>query len=118
MQSAGLVLALLVSGAAGALVDSEKRLDIKQKVYVENAPVLGDGAGDGALGVCQSFAPQHVANPAAPNFKVCGTGIKATVFMRGRCESYYTHQKVVGKCDSGMPSSTCDSWSPSNQETF
>merc|ERR1719159_596829 len=119
MQFRAFLCFLLAASAAGGLVTQAKsNLDINQKVYVENAPVLGDGAGDAALGVCQTFAPQHVANPAAPVFKVCGTGIKATVFMRGRCESYYTHQKVVGKCDSGMPSSTCDSWSPSNQETF
>ena len=56
------------------------RLDINQKVYIENAPVLGDGAGEGILNVCQAFAAAHVANPAAPKFKVCGTGIKAIIF--------------------------------------
>merc|ERR1719213_998116 len=105
-----LFAAAFLAPAAGAVVKANHKLDINQKVYVENAPVLGDGAGEGALGVCQTFAPQHIANPAAPVVKVCGTGIKATVYMRGRCESYYTHQKVIGKCDTGMPSSTCDSW--------
>merc|ERR1719429_734173 len=107
-----LFAALFVAGANCAVVEKRVQLDINQKVYVENAPVLGDGAGDAALGVCQPFAPQHVANPAAPVVKVCGTGIKATVFMRGRCEEYYTHSKVVGSCNTKLPSDTCETWSP------
>merc|ERR1719364_36193 len=103
---------LLAATASGTIVKRAAKLDINQKVYVGGAPVVGDGAGESALGICQSFVSE------APPVKVCGTGIKATVFMRGRCESYYTHQKVVGKCDTGMPSSTCDSWSPADQETF
>eukprot|EP00445_Apocalathium_hangoei_P037535 CAMPEP_0203964068 /NCGR_PEP_ID=MMETSP0359-20131031/93900_1 /ASSEMBLY_ACC=CAM_ASM_000338 /TAXON_ID=268821 /ORGANISM="Scrippsiella Hangoei, Strain SHTV-5" /LENGTH=82 /DNA_ID=CAMNT_0050900285 /DNA_START=90 /DNA_END=334 /DNA_ORIENTATION=+ len=47
-------------------VVKKTQLDINQKVYIENSPVLGDGAGEGALNNCQSFADAHVANPAAP----------------------------------------------------
>ena len=105
-----LVIAALALGALG--------LDINQKVYIENQPVLGDGAGEGALGQCRAFAEQHVSAPAAPDVKVCGTGIKATFFLRGRCTEYYEHSVVVGKCDAGMPASTCDTFGPSNDPRF
>ena len=95
-----------------------KSKDINQKVYVEGQPVLGDGAGEGALNQCTTLAPQFVANPDAPRVKVCGTGIKATFFLRGRCETYYEHQKEIGKCDTGMPASTCDEYSPGEDPRF
>jgi len=97
---------------------TKAKLDINQKVYIENQPVLGDGAGAGALNVCRAFAPQHVSNPAAPNVRVCGTGIKMTAYLRGECQGYYEHSKVIGKCDTKMPPSTCDSWSPANDARF
>jgi len=92
----------------------KSKLDINQKVFIENAAVLGDGAGEGALNVCREFTDAHVANPAAPVVKVCGTGIKATIFLRGRCEAYYEHSHQIGKCDTGMPASTCDVLGPSD----
>ena len=110
MKFAALFIAAFAVGAFG--------LDNNQKVYIENQPVLGDGAGEGALNECRAFAEQHVSDPAAPDVKVCGTGIKATFYLRGRCVDYYEHSKVVGKCDSGMSSSTCDSWGPSNDARF
>jgi hypothetical protein len=94
------------------------KLDINQKVYIENAPVLGDGAGDAALNTCRELTDAHVANPAAPTVKVCGTGIKATVFLRGRCEGYYEHSVTIGKCNKGDPPSTCDSYSPASKAAF
>merc|ERR1719188_2504224 len=106
------------AAAAGALVEDRSSIDINQKVYIENAPVLGDGAGDAILGKCQDFAAQHVNNPDAPEVKVCGTGIKAEVFMRNRCEAYYEHQVTVGQCDKGEASQTCVSFSPANAATF
>ena len=116
-----LTMLLLIAAAASpasALVLKNKKLDINQKVYIENQPVLGEGAGEGALNNCVALAPQFVANPDAPKVKVCGTGIKATVFLRGRCETYYEHQKEIGKCDTGMPADTCDEWSPANDARF
>ena len=101
-----LILSVLLTCSTGAVVEKKAQLDINQKVYVGGSPVLGDGAGEAALNVCQSFAS------GASSVKVCGTGIKTTVFMRGRCESYYTHQATVGQCSTGMSSSTCDEWSP------
>eukprot|EP00929_Paragymnodinium_shiwhaense_P095388 TRINITY_DN5649_c0_g1_i6.p1 TRINITY_DN5649_c0_g1~~TRINITY_DN5649_c0_g1_i6.p1 ORF type:complete len:131 (+),score=41.01 TRINITY_DN5649_c0_g1_i6:65-457(+) len=109
------VRALVVLGLAGcssAASLKRSRLDINQKVYVEGVPVLGDGAGEAALGVCQTFAPSMVKDPSKPEFKVCGTGIKATIFLRNRCEAYYEHSHQIGKCDTSMPSTTCDSISP------
>jgi len=115
-------LGMLACVAAKPLVLSSEKavtgLDINQKVYIENAPVLGDGAGEGALNQCQAFAPQHVANPDAPEIKVCGTGVKATVFLRGRCEEYYEHSVTVGKCDSGAAPDTCDTYSPDDLKAF
>merc|ERR1719152_726758 len=80
-EIAGLKQALQILDGQSALVQTKRsfirrksKLDINQKVYIENAPVLGDGAGDGALNKCRAFTAAHVANEAAPNFKVCGTG--------------------------------------------
>jgi len=112
----------VLSGAEARLAlkkDAKKTaLDINQKVYIENQPVLGDGAGETALNVCKELSPQFVSNPDAPAVKVCGTGIKATFYLRGRCSDYYEHQVVVGKCDSGMAPSTCDTFSPSDMASF
>mmetsp|Transcript_80822 Transcript_80822/g.147388 ORF Transcript_80822/g.147388 Transcript_80822/m.147388 type:complete len:131 (+) Transcript_80822:99-491(+) len=115
-QILALIFIPLVANAA--VVKQNNKLDINQKVYIEGQPVLGDGAGEGALNKCSAFAAQHVGDPMKPEVKVCGTGIKTTVFLRGRCEEYYTHQVVVGKCDTGMPSDTCDSFSPDIEATF
>merc|ERR1719324_2141789 len=98
-----LALFVLVAPAASKVRVSKNRLDINQKVYIENQPVLGDGAGEGALNQCNALAPQFVANPDAPAVKVCGTGIKATFYLRGRCEEYYEHSKIVGTCDTRSP---------------
>merc|ERR1719236_296589 len=118
MQFRALVLAALAFTTGGVHVAAKGRLDINQKVYIENQPVLGDGAGEGALNVCNALAPQFVANPDAPRVKVCGTGIKATFFLRGRCEPYYEHSKEIGVCDTGMPSETCDEFSPADDPRF
>merc|ERR1719437_193142 len=99
-----LVLVLAPAMVSGIIRRNGAALDINQKVYIESQPVLGDGAGEGILNECQAFAAQHVSNPSAPEVKVCGTGIKATFYLRGRCEKYYEHQMTVGKCDKGMAS--------------
>jgi hypothetical protein len=108
----------LVANAAGLKFVSKQKLDNNQKVYIENQPVLGDGAGDGALSTCRAFAAQHVSNPAAPVVKVCGTGIKMTAYLRGECNPYYEHSRQIGQCDTGMPASTCDIMSPAEDKTF
>jgi len=112
------VLAFAPLIASAAIVKHNSKLDINQKVYIESQPVLGDGVGESALGVCHAFAPQHVTADDKPAVKVCGTGIKATFFLRGRCTEYYEHSVVVGKCDTGMPPSTCESFSPSDDKRF
>jgi hypothetical protein len=116
------ILALFFVGtfviAAGKVRVAKSRLDINQKVYIESQPVLGDGAGEGALNTCTALARQFVENPSAPEVKVCGTGIKATFFLMNRCKEYAYHQKQIGKCDTGMPPSTCDEYSPASDPRF
>ena len=51
-----------------------KFTDSTQQVYIENQPVLGGRAGDGALNQCRSFAHQHVTKKDSPRVEVCGTG--------------------------------------------
>lgn len=97
---------------------SKARLDINQKVYIEGQPTLGDGAGQGALNKCRNFASQHVSSPDKPNIKVCGTGIKLTAYLMGACKKYYSHSRIIGKCQSSMPPSTCDSFSPAQDARF
>jgi len=120
MKTTGIfVFASSVAVASATFLNSKRqRLDINQKVYIENQPVLGDGAGEGALNQCRAFAPQFVANPDAPAVKVCGTGIKATFYLRGRCEQYHHHQVTLGKCDTGASPDTCESFSPSDDPNF
>eukprot|EP00747_Dinoflagellata_sp_TGD_P157801 gnl/TRDRNA2_/TRDRNA2_177770_c0_seq11.p2 gnl/TRDRNA2_/TRDRNA2_177770_c0~~gnl/TRDRNA2_/TRDRNA2_177770_c0_seq11.p2 ORF type:complete len:138 (+),score=29.91 gnl/TRDRNA2_/TRDRNA2_177770_c0_seq11:84-497(+) len=124
MQSSMRVLLLAVLAAsaveAGRISLKRQRLSIdnNQRVYIESQPVLGDGAGDGALDTCRALAPQHVADPASPSVKVCGTNIKATFYLMNRCQGYYEHSKTLGKCDTGMPPSTCDSYSPAEDPRF
>jgi len=110
-----------LAGARGLIAGKKAKLDINQKVYIENATVLGDGAGEGALNQCTAFAASHVSNPAAPTVKVCGTGIKATVYLLAAppahhdlttCRQYFSYQHTIGQCDTGMPSSTCEEASP------
>merc|ERR1719160_1728198 len=98
-----MVLVPFAVDATGLKFTTKGKLDINQKVYIENQPVLGDGAGAGALNVCRSFAPQHVSNPDAPAVRVCGTGIKMTAFLLNECKGYYEHSKQIGQCDTGMP---------------
>ena len=64
------------------------------------------------------FRSQHVANPDAPAVKVCGTNIKATFYLRNRCEGYYEHQKTVGSCNKKAPPASCETHSPADDEKF
>ena len=112
------VMAMFAAPACAFELKKKSTLDINQKVYIENQPVLGDGTGEGALNKCMAFSPQFVANPDAPAVKVCGTGVKATFYLRGRCADYYEHQKTLGSCDSGMAPDTCESWSPADDPKF
>ena len=113
-----LLLAPLAANAAVTKFAAKAKLDINQKVYIENQPVLGDGAGEGALNKCRAFAPQHVSNVDAPTVKVCGTGLKMTAYLRGECNAYYEHSREIGTCDTGAAASTCDSYSPAQDPRF
>merc|ERR1719203_615834 len=118
MLAIALALASMVVSGSALGFAAKGKLDINQKVYIENQEVLGGSAGADALNKCRGFAAQHVSNPAAPVVKVCGTGIKMTAYLRNECQGYYEHSKVIGKCDTGMPPSTCDSFSPADDERF
>eukprot|EP00408_Alexandrium_pacificum_P004383 CAMPEP_0171222156 /NCGR_PEP_ID=MMETSP0790-20130122/35119_1 /TAXON_ID=2925 /ORGANISM="Alexandrium catenella, Strain OF101" /LENGTH=52 /DNA_ID=CAMNT_0011688095 /DNA_START=57 /DNA_END=212 /DNA_ORIENTATION=+ len=52
MQLRGALAAVLVLAVAGHRSAKRSKLDINQKVYIENAPVLGDTAGEGILNIC------------------------------------------------------------------
>ena len=104
--------------ASGKLTNQKLKLDINQKVHIENQPILGDGAGDGALNQCRSLPHALVSNPDAPSVRVCGAGIKATFYLRNRCEAYYEHSREIGTCDTGAPPSSCDAFSPAQDPRF
>jgi len=93
-------------------------IDINQKVYINEQPVLGDSAGDGALGVCNELSSKIVSDPSSPVVKVSGTGIKATFYLRSRCQSYSDHQKIIGSCNAGAPPTSVDSFSPALDPRF
>eukprot|EP00747_Dinoflagellata_sp_TGD_P150589 gnl/TRDRNA2_/TRDRNA2_177131_c0_seq14.p2 gnl/TRDRNA2_/TRDRNA2_177131_c0~~gnl/TRDRNA2_/TRDRNA2_177131_c0_seq14.p2 ORF type:complete len:134 (+),score=31.53 gnl/TRDRNA2_/TRDRNA2_177131_c0_seq14:68-469(+) len=122
MQSMRTVLlAVLLVSAMGSRIKSRRQrlnADINQKVYIDGNPVFGDGAGESGLNQCQSFAPSQVSDPNKPAVKVCGTSIKATVYLRNNCEGYYDHQKTVGSCDTSLPPTSCQSMSPAQDEEF
>merc|ERR1719331_973131 len=115
-MNSALILAFLLYGASGALI--KNKLDINQKAYIEGSAVLGDGAGQGALNKCMELADHFVKNPMAPEVKVCGTGIKLTVFLLGRCgkgsvnSANLAHTWDIGACDTGLPPSTCKEFGP------
>merc|ERR1719473_1665720 len=114
------VLISLLFCSAAALARKTK-LDINQKAYIENQLVLGGGS-QGNLNVCMGLADHLVANPASPAVKVCGTGIKMTLFLLGRCgegsltAAKLAHTWVVGSCDAGLPPSSCQSLSPAEDK--
>lgn len=113
------VLALCLGAVVtGKLTQKKLKLDDNQKVYIENQPILGDGAGEGALNQCRELIDAHVQDPNAPAVRVCGTGIKATFYLRGRCEGYYEHSREVGICDTGAPPSSCAAFSPADDPNF
>merc|ERR1719191_1614937 len=124
-STAALELAHVAGKANGT---ANATLPMTFKVYVEGQPVLGDGAGTGALKVCSNFPDFMVSHPMKPEIKVCGTGIKMTVFLLGRCgvmssgralaSSGMAKQWVVGACDKGLPGDTCKSFSPSTDKRF
>ena len=121
------VLAITLVASASALgfvknnatVNATVTLDINQKVYVEGQPVLGSGTGSGSLNKCTNFAAHMVNDPRKPEIKVCGTGVKVTVFLLGRCgvmstgralpSSGMAHKWVIGACDKGLDAGTCKS---------
>merc|ERR1719172_516503 len=121
MNRAVIIFVSILSGASSAL-ERKAKLDINQKAYIEGQAVLGDGAGQGALNQCMELADHFVENPNAPEVKVCGTGIKMTVYLLGRCgqgsltAAKMAHTWEIGTCDTGAPPSTCAAHGPSKDK--
>ena len=113
MQLTAVISLFLTTAASAALLNSSSKLDINQKVYIEGAPVLGDGAGEGLLGICTRFADSHISNAAAPTIKLCGTGITMQVHVRNRCEAYTKDIPPIGDCNTALDPGTCVTVSPS-----
>jgi len=120
MQRLAVVLVLAFTQASAfSLSNKEKqKLDINQIAYIEGQPVLGDAAGQGALNQCRAFADYMINNPMKPEVKVCGTGIKMTVYLLGRCgkgslnSADLAHTWEIGACDTGMSPKTCEGFDP------
>mmetsp|Transcript_5109 Transcript_5109/g.12556 ORF Transcript_5109/g.12556 Transcript_5109/m.12556 type:complete len:113 (+) Transcript_5109:84-422(+) len=69
-------------------------LPVTEKVTIDGTEVVSQGAGDGALSKSRTFSKGSTK-------KVCvqGQGLKATVYLRNRSESYHKYQQEVGSCD-------------------
>merc|ERR550514_2293017 len=128
-----LVLAIGLGALAACSADAlsvikkgkgQTQLDMFQKVYIEGEPVLGDGVGFEELNVCKNFLDRVVAHPNQPIVKVCGTHIKITVFLLGRCgggalsAADMAHTWDVGACDTTKPAETCEMFSPAADKRF
>merc|ERR1719301_388709 len=116
--------AALIFSAQGLSLRQKASLDMFQKAYIEGEPVLGDGVGFDALGVCKELLDRVVAHPNQPVVKVCGTHIKLVVFLLGRCgggalsSSDMAHTWDVGSCDTTKPPETCEEFSPLADKRF
>merc|ERR1719164_328641 len=120
MKVFAMVVGLLFCSSTALL--QKAKLDINQKAYIEGQAVLGDGAGQGNLNVCMGLAEHFVTVLSKPAVKVCGTGIKMTVYLLGRCGegsltgAHLAHTWDIGACDTGLPPSTCKSFSPADDK--
>merc|ERR1719217_1230685 len=125
---AATLLAAVAAPANGKLLRhkaaASNKLDFYQKAYVEGEPVLGDGTGDGSLNECKDLLDRVVEHPNQPIVKVCGTGIKMTVYLLGRCgggalsAADMAHTWDIGACDTTKPPETCDVFSPAADKRF
>lgn len=105
---------------------SKLDIDLNQKVYFDFEdgsgfqPVLGAGAGTNRLNVCIAMPDFAVANSNIPKVKVCGTGIKVTLYIMGRCGSTFWDSSgflgpwTVGSCDKGARPDLCQTLTPTN----
>merc|ERR550514_275210 len=114
----------MILSTHGLLVRQKASLDMFQKVYIEGEPVLGDGVGFDELGACKDLLDRVVTHPNQPIVKVCGTHIKMTVFLLGRCgggalsAADMAHTWDVGACDTTKPPETCEEFSPLADKRF
>merc|ERR1719145_155630 len=92
---------------------SNTTVDINQKVTIDGTQVFSQSAGHAALNQCSQFARDAVNDPARPNIEVCGTSTKVVVYLRNRCEDYFTYSHEIGTCNTGAPPSSCVTGGPS-----
>jgi len=108
------IAAALVSPAlADVSVRSNSTVDVNQKVLIDGVEVYSQGSGFASLNTCSQFLRDSVNDPSRPNIQVCGTSTKVTVFLRNRCKGYYEYALEVGTCNTGAPSTSCVTASPS-----
>mmetsp|Transcript_3401 Transcript_3401/g.9575 ORF Transcript_3401/g.9575 Transcript_3401/m.9575 type:complete len:132 (+) Transcript_3401:101-496(+) len=98
---------------ASAAVRANATVDINQKVTIDGTEVFSQGSGHALLNQCAQFARAAVNDPARPNIEVCGTSTKVTVFLRNRCKGYHHYTEEIGTCNTGAPSTSCVTVSPS-----
>lgn len=98
--SAAAAEGIKLRGAASAIDFTEVGLDINQKVYIDGEAVLGDGAGEGLLGVCTEFDDATVADPSKPEVTVCGEFLNFLWFVFAwKCHlTYELHRSVLYSC--------------------
>merc|ERR1719446_1753434 len=99
-------LAVLVFGLA-AVVSQARVLARRSGAYtVASTPIsesvtLGEGNSDATVfqgseivyNMCMKYDPARFMN-----IKVCGTGTKVEIFLRGNCEKYHKYMEIVGNC--------------------
>merc|ERR1719217_1374169 len=118
------LLATMLLSTQGLSIRQKAGLDMFQKVYIEGEPVLGDGVGFEELGVCKNLLDRVVEHPNQPNVKVCGTHIKITMYLLGRCGASglsaadMAHTWDIGACDTTKPPDTCEEFSPIADKRF
>mmetsp|Transcript_132728 Transcript_132728/g.370077 ORF Transcript_132728/g.370077 Transcript_132728/m.370077 type:complete len:135 (+) Transcript_132728:75-479(+) len=108
------LVALLAAPAACARIqaNASSAIPITEIVRIDSVEVYSQSSGHGLLNQCTAFARSAVDNEAQPVVEVCGTGTKVTVFLRNRCEGYHEYTEVIGACNTGASSSTCETKSP------
>ncbi|CAD7941053.1 unnamed protein product [Amoebophrya sp. A120] len=98
-------VALLAGVASG--------LNLRQKfdpsVKFSDKEVFGRSAG-GVADTCIAIPPETVASKTEPRIEVCGTSMKAIVYLLNDCEDYKTVE--IGACDTSKPPDTCESLLP------
>lgn len=104
----------LAATACAKLVLNNKAEVPGGKVYISDNEIYGTGApsGSGAeQGVCNNVPKGMQTSKSEPRVKVCGSTVKAIVYLLNDCDDSY-HTQEVGKCDTSLPATTCEEIAP------